>query len=208
MVFWRFIIADKRQGCSWVRRDFGISTPFFPFTKCTLFFPPLSSCFSLCPCHWHFLPGNCLHSKSCFQIGWSFVFFFTFSSIMCPLTSYSFTLLCCFMDEWIRPIIITLFWFLMDELSQLTLSIICCFLDEWTKPSTLTSLCLFMDEWIKPMRLTLLWFFMDELSHWHSFCFVFSWMHDKWWPPWLKQKLTCTIIEHIIMSWFHPLCRF
>lgn len=134
--------------------------------------------------------------------------FFHFSSIMCPLTSYSFTLLGCFMDEWIRPIIVTLFWFSHGWIKPIDTHFIYFFLDEWTKPTTLTSLCFFMDEWIKQMRLTLLWFFMDELSHWHSLYFVFSWMKNKWWPPWLKQKLTWTIIEHMIMSWFHPLCRY
>lgn len=135
------------------------NTLFFHFTKCTLFIPPLSSCFCPLSLSLAFSPRKVPPFKSRFQIGWSFLFFFTFSSIMSPLTSYSFTLLCWFMDEWIRPIIITLFWFLMDELSQLTLTLIFFLLDVWTKPTTLTSLCFFMDEWIKPMRLTLLLIF-------------------------------------------------
>ncbi len=189
-----------------MRRDFGNSciSPSAPYS-----FHLFLLAFALCPCHWHFLHGKCLHSRAAFKLDDLFLFIFTFSSIMCPLTSYSFTLLCCFMDEWISPIIFTLFWFLMDELSQLTLTLICFFLDEWTKPTTLTSLCFFMDEWIKPMRLTLLLIFHGWIKPlaFTLFLFFHGWKTNDG-PPWLKQKLTWTIIEHMIMRWFHALCRY
>jgi hypothetical protein len=91
----------------------------------------------------------------------------------------------------------------------LTLTLICFFLDEWTKPTTLTSLCFFMDEWIKPMRLTLLLIFHGWIKPlaFTLFLFFHGWKTNDG-PPWLKQKLTWTIIEHMIMSWFHALCRY